>query len=73
MQDRSDLGKTHAHALTRQHDPAPAQMLSRILPVLARGPARHDDAFVLPMPEHMRSRSQLGGRIPDPHETMMTP
>ena len=73
VQDRPDLGEAHAHALTRQHDPTPAQMLIRILTVPSRSPVRHDDAFVLPVPEHMRSRSQLRCCIPDLHDSMMTP
>lgn len=72
-QNQPDLGKAHAHTLTGQHGPASAQLLVRIVPVPARGPVRHDDALVLPVPEHMRGHSQLCGRIPDLHQSMMTP
>lgn len=73
MEDRANLGQAHADTLAGEHDPAPRKVLGREEPMPRARPVRDDDALVLPVPQHVRSHADLGGRLPDPHAPIMTP
>lgn len=71
VQHSPDLRETHANSLAGQNDPATAHVFVRIVSMPRTCPVGHNDAFVLPMSQHVRGHPEFVRRLTYLHPPIM--
>lgn len=71
VQHLPDLRQAHAGALACLQDPQAVEMLLAVVAMAGRRAVRDDDAFVVPVPQHMGRHAKTVSGFPDLHETII--